>query len=490
MLQCRHKRSSRGLGVPSAFLLGSGLCVGLAQLAAAEISSSVSDQKSVAVTIYNENLALVKDQRQVNLSKGELDLAFKGVSAKMRPETALLRTTKGTGALSVIEQNFDFDLLTPQKLLEKYTGRAIQIARTNPATGKETIEDATVLSTQNGVVLRIGDRIETNPGGRLIFADVPSNLRDKPTLSIKLNNTSAGQKNVELSYLTGGLSWKADYVAELNKDDSSLDLMGWVTLNNTSGASYNNAKMQLVAGDVNQVSRYEEVMVTSQRRNKMEMMSADAGMSEESLFEYHLYTLNRPTTINDRQKKQVSLLTASSVPVKKELLLQGNNYYYQSSHGNIGQKMKLGVYVQFDNEKSAGLGIPLPKGVVRVYKRDSNGNAQFVGEDRVDHTPNKESVRLKLGDSFDVTADKKQTNFKIVERIVGRNVYDSSYMITLKNAKKEAVTVTVREPVPGDWQMLKESQKHTKAAAGTAEWKVTVPAESKQTLTYTVRTKF
>ncbi|MFK8019166.1 MAG: DUF4139 domain-containing protein [Pseudomonadales bacterium] len=478
---------------PMALLASSLLSLGSATYSQAdsdEVRTSLDDQQAVAVTIYNENLALVKDKRSVQLPKGELDLAFRGVSARMRPETALLRNTSGSGSLKLIEQNFDFDLLTPQKLLEKYTGRSVRIATLNPATGKEKIEDAIVLSTQSGVVLRIGDRIETNPGGRIIYDDVPSNLRDEPTLAIKLNNSQAGKKDLELSYLTGGLSWQADYVAELNKDDSSLDLTGWVTLNNTSGASYRNAKMQLVAGDVNQVSRAQPRAMMAQKRDRMVMMESDSSMSEESLFEYHLYTLDRPTTISDKQKKQVSLLTASSVPVKKELVLQGNNYYYQSSYGNIGQKMKLGVFVQFDNDKKDGLGIPLPKGIVRVYKRDSKGNAQFVGEDNVDHTPNKENVRLKLGDSFDVTADKNQTNFKVVERVMSHTEYDSSYSIKLKNAKKESVTVIVREPVPGDWKILKESRPHVKRAAGTAEWTIKVPAESSTTLTYSVRTKF
>lgn len=461
-----------------------------AHSALAEISTTLDDQQAVAVTIYNENLALVKDSREVGLARGEQALAFRGVSARMRPETALLRNTSKPGGTAIIEQNFDFDLLTPQKLLEKYTGKSIRIARMNPATGKETIEDALVLSTQNGLVVRIDDRIETNPGGRMIFADVPSNLRDEPTLSIQLRNKHSGQQGLELSYLTGGLSWQADYVAELNEDDSRLDLLGWVTLNNTSGATYKNAKMQLVAGDVNQVSPAMDRALMQKSRMMVAEAAMDDGMTEESLFEYHLYTLNRPTTIADKQKKQVSLLTASDVEVKKELVLQGSNYYYHSSYGDIGQKMKLGVFVQFENEEKDGLGVPLPKGVVRVYKRDSSGNAQFIGEDRIDHTPKKESIRLKLGDSFDVTADKKQTDFKVLERVLRGKVYEGSYEITLKNAKDETVEVVVREPIPGDWEILKESSKHSKPASGTAEWRIKVPAESRKTLSYTVRTRF
>ncbi len=473
-------------------MLGAGLALAVMSVQAADTErlTRLSDQTAVAVTIYNENLALVKDARKVSLAPGFNRLAFRGVSARMRPETALLRSLEAGGALRVLEQNFDFDLLTPQKLLEKYVGKGIRIASMNPATGVETIEDATVLSTNNGVVLKIGDRIETNPRGRYIFDRVPDNLRDKPTLVIQLENDQSGPQDLELSYLTGGLSWKADYVAELNPEDNRIDLTGWVTLNNVSGTAYNNARMQLVAGDVNQV-RQRVPMAAKMARAEMVMEDAVGNMAEESLFEYHLYTLNRPTTIADNQTKQVSLLTASSVPVQKQFLLQGSDYYYRSSYGDIGQKMKIGVFVKFSNEEDAGLGLPLPKGIVRVYKKDSAGNAQFVGEDNIDHTPKKEEVRLKLGDAFDITADKKQTLFKKRTAIAQYNyAFESAYRIELKNAKPEPVTVVVREPVPGDWKMLEESHVHQKVAAGTAEWQVPIPAEGKTVLEYRVLVRY
>ena len=470
------------------FLVFSGLSV---QAMEAEKLSSLEDQKSVAVTIYNENLALIKDLRSVVLDKGFNKLAFRGVSAKMRPETALLRSLSSANSFNIIEQNFDFDLLTPQKLLEKYTGRNIRVATVNPATGEETIEDAVVLSTNQGVVLKIGDRIETNPRGRFIFDKVPENLRDKPTLVIQLNNNQQKPQDVELSYLSAGLSWKADYVAELNANDSKLDLMGWVTLNNHSGTSYNRAKLQLVAGDVNRVRDELRMAAKMERSMVAADMAASEPMTQESLFEYHLYNLNRPTTIANNQTKQVSLLTASSVPVNKEFLLQGNEYYYRSSYGDIGQKMKIGVFVEFKNEQKAGLGIPLPKGVVRVYKKDKAGNAQFVGEDNIDHTPNKEEVRLKLGDAFDITAEKKQTDFQ-KRTAFGKYSYafESAYHIELKNAKKEPVTVVVREPIPGDWKMLDETHKNEKVAAGTAEWHVEIPAEDSTVLEYRVLVRY
>lgn len=459
-------------------------------MAAEEIRSTLQDQQSVAVTIYNENLALVKDQRRLQLSPGSNALAFRDVSALIRPETALLRSINTPGKLSVIEQNFDFDLLTPEKLLEKFVGKGVGILRTNPATGVETTEQAQVLSANNGVVLKFQDRIETGVPGRIVYPDVPANLRDRPTLVMSLNNTGASQQDVELSYLTGGLGWRADYVAELNANEDKMDLSGWVTLTNTSGTSYRNAKLQLVAGDVNQIREQMRPMRAMAKTAVMEMDAA-APMREESLLEYHLYSLDRPTSIAENQTKQVALMSASQVPVRKELLLRGDEYYYQSSVGDLGQKIKVGVFIEFDNKEASRLGLPLPKGTMRVYKKDGSGNAQFVGEDSIDHTPKNEKVRLKLGQSFDVTADKKQTDFKkLPNPAKGNALFESAYEIVLKNAKKEPVTVVIQEPVPGDWKMLKSSHEHSKAASNTAVWQINVPAEGKTTLTYRVQVKY
>ncbi len=432
----------------------------------------------------------MKDQRRLNLEAGQNRLALREVSARMRPETALLRSLSHPGTLTLREQNFDFDLLTPAKLLEKYVGREVRIVRTHPMTGVESVETATVLAANGGVVMRIGERIETGLPGRIVYDGVPANLRDRPTLVSELDAARAGPQNVELSYLTGGLAWKADYVAELNAADTALDLNGWVTLTNTSGTAYPNAKLQLVAGDVNRVR--DEMRLAAKSSAMRERADAAApAMAQEALFEYHLYTLARPTTIADNQTKQVALLGAQSVPVTKELVLQGSDYYYRSSVGAIGQKLKVGVFVQFANRDSSRLGMPMPKGVVRVYKKDSAGNAQFVGEDRIDHTPRNETVRLKLGEAFDVTADKKQTDFRRREPTNRASyVFETAYEIVLRNAKKEPASVVVREPVPGDWTMLEESQRHARPAAGTAEWRVAIPAEGSATLRYRVLVRY
>src|SRR5437762_2323980 len=288
----------------------------LAHAAVEEMPSTLKDQQSVAITIYNENLALVKDTRRVTLEAGPNRLALREVSGRMRPETASLRSLTHPGALTLVEQNFDFDLLTPAKLLEKYVGRTVRVVKTHPTTGAESVETATVLAASNGVVLRIGDRIETGPPGRIVYDGVPANLRDRPTLVTELLSARAGAQTLELSYLSGGLSWKADYVAELNGADSALDLNGWVTLTNTSGTAYPSAKLQLVAGDVNRVR--DELRQAAGLAARTAKAGAPASeMAQESLFEYHLYTLQRPTTIADNQTKQVALLSAGGVPVAK-----------------------------------------------------------------------------------------------------------------------------------------------------------------------------
>ncbi|CAK8714514.1 MAG: hypothetical protein CDV28_1052 [Candidatus Electronema aureum] len=453
---------------------------------AAETVSALDDQTAVAVTIYNQDLALVRDSRSISLAPGQQTLAFREVSAKIRPETALLAAP----SIQVLEQNFEYDLLTPASLLDKYVGRTVKLIKTHPTSGEEAAEEATVLSAGSGTVLKVGDRIEAGVPGRLIFPDVPENLRDRPTLTMLVDSKDGGKQDAVLSYLTSGLSWKADYVAELGTDDASINLSGWVTLNNESGASYQNAKLQLVAGEVN---RAPEPM---QPRMMMRMAAApaaeavmDGGMAEEFMFEYHLYTLGRPTTIKEKQSKQVALLQADGVKVKKEFVLRGADYYYGSQAGELGRKMKVGVFLELKNAKENGAGQPLPAGVMRVYKKDSSGSLQFVGEDRIDHTPENEIVRLKLGEAFDVTANKKQTDFKKAAWSRG-TAYESAYEIELKNAKDEAVTVKVTEPVPGDWEMLEESAPHKKETSNTAVWEIKVEPKASTTLTWRVRVKY
>lgn len=456
--------------------------MGVAQ--AAPLRSTLADQNALAVTVYDGDLALVKDTRELPLPAGESVLELGDVSAQIRPETALLRVAKGN-PIALLEQNFDFDLLTPAKLLEKYIGREVRVVRTHPTTGADSAETASVLAAGEGVVLKIGDRIETGLPGRLVFDAVPDNLRDRPTLAVMVSADGAGPRELELSYLTGGLAWQADYVAQLAASEKALALSGWVTLTNRSGTAYRNARVQLVAGDVHRV---QPIM---QRREVAQalMAKADAGaMREQALLDYHLYTLGRPITLADQQTKQVALLAAPAVQVQKEYRLRGADHYYASRSGEVDVPQKVAVLLHVDNRKSAGLGLPLPAGVVRVYQRDALGGAQFVGEDRIDHTPENETAELELGDAFDVTARRTQTDFKVLSTEKDqRPQFESAYRIALKNARKTPVTVTVDEPIAGDWDVLDSSQPHERAAANTARWLVTVPAGGGQTLTYRVR---
>jgi hypothetical protein len=294
-----------------------------------------------------------------------------------------------------------------------------------------------------------------------------------------VTNAAGGPQQTELDYLTGGLSWKADYTALLAPGDDRLDLHGLITLTNQSGTTFRNADVQLVAGDVNVV---QDQLQTIGRTNSRAMSGPVNPVTEQALFEYHLYTLPRKTTVADNQTKQVELLSAANVSVTKTLELRGSPYYYRQQTPDLGTRLKVGTYVTFHNQ-GGDLGIPLPAGVIRVYKRDTSGTAQFIGSDRIDHTPKGEVVRLHLGDSFDVTANKKQTDFHIVDGIT----FESAYEIVLRNAKKTAETVLVVEPIPADWTVLQTSSPFVKSSSSTASWTLTVPPGGSTTLTYRVR---
>ena len=464
-----------------------------------ETASQGADRESVAITIYNDDLALIRETRKVPLNAGINRIALRDVSARIMPETASLAARSGA-ALQLLEQNFDYDLLSAQSLLNKYVGKRVTVIHTNPASGAETREEATVLANNDGVVLQYADRIETGlpASARLAYGDVPANLRDHPTLTVDLQSGQAGEQTVDLAYLSGGFSWQADYVASLANDEKSLNLAGWVTLDNQSGTTYDNATLQLVAGDVSRV-RKEFDSFAQMRAAPVAAMEEAAPMAEESLFEYHLYTLNRPTTLKNNQKKQVALLSAANVPVRKEYRLQGENYtYYNSLRGEspeLGDKRKVDVFVEFKNEEKGQLGIPLPKGIVRVYKNDSDNRAQFIGEDRIDHTAKNDTVRLKLGSAFDVTGVWKSVSVKNLDsgklgKLIDGEQFEATYSIELSNAKKEDVTVKVVEPLPGDWNITAETFKHEKVGADLAQWQVPVPADGKVELKYTVRIKF
>lgn len=444
----------------------------------------LEDQTAIAVTIYNENLALVRDSRRIALTAGRNKLAFVDVSSRMRSETALL-SGNGGPSFRLLEQNLEFDLLTPAKLLEKSVGQTVRIVRLHPQTGEEIIVSAKVLSTAQGVVLQIGDRIETGIPGRIIFDRVPPNLRARPTLTIDLDASAAGTLPAELTYLTGGLSWRADYVANLSDKEDRLELNGWVTLVNQSGTSYPNAKLQLVAGDVNIV---RDRMDEARARPSAPPRAAEAdGVRRQAVGDYHLYEVARPVSIQENQQKQIALMKAEGVAVAKEYRFEGQGQWYRSRYATP-VKLKAAVFLNISNDKSAALGIPLPRGVIRVYKKDASGKAVFLGEDGIDHTAEGEKIRLRLGNAFDVSGERVQTEYR--REGLRDNVFESAYKIVLNNAKDEPVTVTIAEAIPADWTILAESHRHRKISSNYVEWSVPVPAKGKAEFTYKIRVTY
>jgi hypothetical protein len=445
------------------------------------LTTGMEDQTGVELTVYNSDLGLVKDRRTIMLFRGERELRFMDVASRVIPQSVHIKPVDAKG-FEVLEQNYEYDLLSPQKLMEKYVGKKVKLHYRNPYTDKKEIKTAEILSTNNGTVLRVGDEISFGYEGRIVFPSVPENLISRPTLVWLLRSKREGHVKLETSYLTTGINWRADYVLTLAGDDKMADLTGWVTIDNKSGTAYRDAKLKLVAGDVHRAR--PEYM-------RQKMVMAEAAMAprdqfrEEAFFEYHIYTLERRSTIKDNQIKQISLLTAEKIPVKKEFVLKGASHYYQGRYGDI-PKQKVGVFIELTNSKRNNLGMPLPKGIVRMYKMDSEGSLQFIGEDSVDHTPKDEDVRLKVGEAFDVVGTRKQTDWKRS----GKNTHESAFEITIANHKEEDVTVKVVEPIPGDWRMLSSSHKYKKTDAYTVEFNVPVRKDQKSTLTYRVRVKY
>lgn len=450
------------------------------------LSTGLEDQTGVALTIYNVNLGLVKDQREIKLTKGTGELKFMDVASQIIPTSVHIKSLIDPVSLHILEQNYEYDLLNPQKLLDKYVGKEVKLYYKNFYTEREEIVTATLLSNNGGPIFKIGDEITFGHPGRIIFPGVPESLISKPTLVWLLENSLLKAQKVEASYLTNGINWRADYVVTLNDKDDKADLSGWVTIDNKSGTTYKDAKLKLVAGDVNRVKDEYEYKNKMLRAAVAEAAAKKEQFKEEEFFEYHIYTLQRTATIKDNQTKQISLISADTVPVKKELLYCGARYYYYNQHGEVISNQKVGVFVEIANKKENNLGIPLPKGTIRVYKHDKEGSLQFVGEDSIDHTPKDEKVRIKLGDAFDVVGSRKQTDWKKI----AYDTYEASFEISLRNHKKEDVVVRVVEPIPGDWKMLISSHEYTKTEAFTAEFNIPVPKDKETKLTYRVRMRF
>jgi len=457
--------------------------------ATADQSTSLNDQTDLAVTVYNSNIALVRDVRQLLLPSGDFRLKFMDIAATVNPATVHFRSLTEPEKLGVLEQNYEYDLLEPAKLLHKYVGKEVTLVRSyqeNGTTKREEVK-ATLLADNNGPVWKIGNDIVTGMYAESYrFPEVPANLFDRPTLLMSLDNSGARKHQIEASYLAANLSWNADYVLTVAREDKAADLDGWVTLANNSGTAFHNARLQLVAGDLNRLP-------ANGRNDVMEMRAmskaapAPANFQQENFSEYHLYTLGRRTSVEDKETKQISLLQGSAVPVQKVFVVNGQNFYYHNQY-NPGspQKDPVMVFYKFKNEEKTGLGMPLPAGNVRVYQKDSKGGVLFIGEDHIDHTPKDETITVHIGNAFDVIAERKQTDYKRIDN----HTWEMEFEITLRNHKDTPITVEVNEPIGGDWDMLSSTYKYTKTAAWAAQFRVPVEKNGTSVLKYRIRARW
>jgi hypothetical protein len=451
-------------------------------------ATTLDDQADLSVTVYNSNIALVRDVRNLTVPNGRFRLKLMDIAATVNPATVHFRSLNEPDKLGVIEQNYEYDLLEPAKLLHKYVGKEVTLTRAYMENGSTKREDikATLLADNNGPVWKIGNDIVTGMYGETYrFPEVPANLFDRPTLLMSLENSGSRKQQIEASYLAGNLSWNSDYVLTVGREDKAADLDGWVTLVNNSGTAFHNARLQLVAGDLNRIQ--PPAAAPMEREMAMTKAVRAQQFAQENFSEYHLYTLGRKTSVEDKETKQISLLQGSGIPLEKHFVVSGQNFYYRNQQ-NPGSPLKdnVMVFYRFKNDEKSGLGMPMPAGNVRVYQKDSKGNILFVGEDRIDHTPKDEMLNIHIGNAFDVISERKQTDYKRVDT----HTWEMEFEITLRNHKDSAITVEVNEPIGGDWEMVNSTHKYTKTAAWAAQFNVPVAANGTSVLKYRIRARW
>ena len=458
-----------------------GLAPAVATPAPSRATVTRDDQRDVMLTVYNGNLGLVKDTRDARLPAGTGDVQFVDVAAQIDPTSVHLASLTNPAGLAVLEQNYEYDLLSSAKLMEKYVGQKVRLYQSDGA-----YHEATLLSTQ-GPIFEINGQIHMGHTGRVVLPGIPEHLVSRPTLVWLLRNQTAAPQRIQASYLTGGITWKADYVMVLAASDDRADVTGWVTIDNKSGAAYANAALKLVAGDVNRaVDPRRAQLAMETLAAKPASADASRAFASEGFFEYHLYTLDGRTTLKDNQTKQLSLMSTTGVPIRKRLFYYGAAEYYRTSYGVPVSNQKVAVLLEIQNSKANRLGAPLPRGKVRVYKADGSGSQQFVGEDWIDHTPADEQVKIKMGNAFDVVGERRQREW----RRIADNLFEVEWEITLRNHKTSEQTVTVVEPVPGDWTVLHASHRWEKLEARTLTFDVPVPREGVAKVGYRVRIKY
>lgn len=444
--------------------------------------SGAEEQTAVSITIYNNDLGLVKDVRHLQLPRGLVDLRFEGVAAHIDPTSVHIRSLNHSKDFAVLEQNFEYDLISPAKLMEKYLGHDIELVTLIDE--QEVTKSARLIGIEGGYVYEMDGKIAVNPPGRVVLPELPEGLMSRPTLVWHLQN-GRSEHDVEASYLTSGISWRCNYVLVLAKDDKTVDLSGWVTIDNRSGATYGDATIKLVAGDVHRAPT--ERLPVGRKVYTADMAAVEEQFAEKAFFEYHLYTLQRRSTIKDNQTKQIGLLDASGIAVEKTYVFAPRLNYWFNSMPNPDKSTKVGVFLSMENSKDNNIGRPLPKGVVRVYKEDDDEALQFVGEDGIDHTPKDEVIRVKLGDAFDIVGERVQTSYRVLS---SGHLYESAYRVTIRNHKNEDVVVSVVENIPGDWTIIEKSHDFEKETSSRIRFDLPVPRDASAELTYKVQIQY
>lgn len=434
------------------------------------LSAQESNQKSVAITVYNNNLGVVKDLRTINIASGTSTIKLTDVAQYIDPTSVHIGIDG-----EVLEQNYQYDLVSIDKILKKYLDKNIQLINEKG----ELLEGTLLTANTNQIVLKKEDggllMLPNTNKYQISVGELPEGLITKPTLVWMVNSPKSGEQDVEVSYQTSGMNWHAEYVVVLNKDDDRLDLNSWVSVDNNSGATFKNAKLKLIAGDVNLVQpKYNRLY---KAEAMMDMAVAPSSQFEEkSFFEYHIYNLQRHTTLRNNETKQISLFEAENVTVNKKFYYKGGSYYRTNSKG------KVSVIIEFENNKANNLNVPMPKGKVRVYKSDGDA-LEFIGEDMIDHTSKKETVKLKIGEAFDIVVKDVQTDHKKIST----NVYEQKYEITIKNKKDENIVVDVERALGLNWKILSSTLDFEKLNSQNILFKVPVKADGKTVLKYKVR---
>ncbi|MDH5299971.1 MAG: DUF4139 domain-containing protein [Gammaproteobacteria bacterium] len=461
------------------------LFAGAANAKEVSVRSEAADQKQLTVTVYETDLFHVNEQRLLILPEGRVNLRLADVSPQMQADTLLIRPLVSTNAPKVLEQTLNTQLLTPKSLLENFRGREAKLIKTHPTTGEETAELVTIVSTQQGIVLKTQRHIEATVPGRLIFPDVPIELTPTPAIDILLDNPKQQAQLVELSYLSKGMRWQANYVAELAADGKHLDLTAWATVYNTSDADFSRATLRLVAGDVGQIHQPRNYDMRSKTLMNVAMAESAPPITDAGS-DYHLFSITEPTNLADRQQKQLLLFNARQVAVQKNYELMGNGQRYYRHASSEPETQHALIKIAFANRADNQLGFPMPKGAFRVYQRSAQP-LLFLGESLIDAQPEQRQVEIGLGRAFDIQAVYQQTDFKQLPAVNGVAQTESAYSIRLRNSSNEAVSVTIAEPIPGDWQLLSSSHPAQSDRTPTARWRLSVPPKQEQVLNYRVR---